>query len=234
MGKTLPYISDDLLLEYVKEVLDAAKVADTNKDIHRNVIDPFSALFDAMRQDIPLDKWLAQEKMRQTQKSLQNALGDFHHKVIGHMPGWEYLVTGGGYDVKCVSKKTIAEIKNKFNTMNSGKSLEVYDTLSRFLDYNPTHRKFTAYVVHIVPRNPNGYDEPFAPSERGTPRKRREDIRVIDGRSFYEKATGDANALHDLYNKLPDILAKITGSHPEKISNSQAFKKLFERAYDPT
>lgn len=233
MSKSLPYILDDLLLECVREVMDAAKVADTNDDIHRNVIDPFSALFDAMRQNIPLDKWLAQEKMRQTQKSLQNALGDFHHKVIGHMPGWEYLATGGGYDVKCASKKIIAEIKNKFNTMNSGKSLEVYDTLSRFLDYDSTHRKFTAYVVHIVPRNPNGYDEPFAPSERGTPRKRREDIRIIDGRGFYEKATGDANALRNLYAKLPDILAKITGSHPEKILNSQAFEKLFERAYVP-
>ena len=229
----MPYISDDLLLVYVKEVLAAAKVADTNENIHKNVIDPFSALFDAMRQDIPLDKWLAQEKMRQTQKSLQNALGDFHHKVIGHMPGWEYLATGGGYDVKCVSKKIIAEIKNKFNTMNSGKSLEVYDTLSKYLDYDRTHKNYTAYIVHIVPRAPEGYDRPFVPSDRGTQRRERGDIRVIDGRSFYEKATGNANALRNLYLRLPDILAKITGSHPEKTLNSPTFKELFERAYDP-
>ena len=109
----LPFISDKDLIKYTKEVLDKTGIAEVEAEnkLYSNVIDPFSALFDAMRHNMTLDEWLVQEKARQIQKTLENAVGYFHQKVLGSMAGWENAGLGGSYDVKNSDKKIIAEIK---------------------------------------------------------------------------------------------------------------------------
>jgi hypothetical protein len=47
-----------------------------------------------MLQGIPLSSWVRQEKVRQSQKTLQNCIGNFHQSIIASFDGWEDLGTG--------------------------------------------------------------------------------------------------------------------------------------------
>lgn len=229
----LPYISNDNFFKYVKEVLGIAKVAvtDVESRLDRNVIDPFSALFDALRQNITLSQWLEQEKTRQIQKTMQNALGEFHPKIIGSIQGWEWLPVGMIIDVKSDSKKVIAEVKNKHNTTKGTDKKTLYDNLKSQLasDYNG----YTGYYVEIVPKKKEPYDKPFTPSDNITHQRRplNEKIRVIDGRSFYALASGHKDALKMLYDKLPLVIGEILEVSPEKATKDKVFFELFEKAY---
>jgi hypothetical protein len=124
----LPFISNFDLYQAVEKVL---YVSNFSVNIHRNVIDPFSALFDALRQDISVEQWLTQETMRQSQKTLQNAIGDFHQKILGSVVGWDDLGTGHIFDLKNDSEKIIAEIKNKHNTTKGNHKVAIYDDLKK-------------------------------------------------------------------------------------------------------
>lgn len=229
----LPYISDDELYKATKTLVDAALSAKNKfeKNPYRNVIDPFSALFDSASQQINTEEWMLQERARQIQKALQNALGDFHQTILGAMPGWIDAGKGGSYDVKSVDLKIIAEVKNKYNTMNARSALSVYDNLQRHLDYGEDGME-KAYLVEVIPKTSKPYEAPFTPSERGTPRPSRKDIVKIDGKSFYALASGDTEALHKLYNALPFVLADILNISASDLTDSPTFDEMFKRVYN--
>ena len=229
----LEFISDSELNNLISTLIRKINLAVKQKDksVFKNVVDPFSALFDSFYQDITLEKWLDQEKNRQLQKTLQNLIGDFHQSVIGSIPGWDNLKSGKSIDLRNMKKKIIAEIKNKHNTMNSSSALAVYDKLQKHIDYGDAYEEFTAYCVAIIPIRPGKLDALFAPSERGTPRPRRENIRIIDGKSFYEIATGDPDSLQKLYTRIAFLLAKEKGSDFKKYISNKPFREFFELAY---
>ena len=208
-GQMLNFISNHDLNRFTKDMVEAAQKAKerVEADPYRSVVDPFSALFDAAVQDISLDEWMLKEQSRQIQKALQNKVGYFHQCVIGAMPGWESTGPyGGGYDVVNRDKKIIAEIKNKYNTTNSGSSNNLYNTLAGHLDFGM--RGYTAYFVAVITKGKSRFDKPFVPSRRTA---KREDLRVIDGRSFYDMAAGEDGALRKLYEVLPAVLEGILG-----------------------
>ena len=66
------------------------------------------------------------------------------------------------------------------------------------------------------------YDKPFTPSDNRTHQRRdaREDIRVIDGKSFYELATGDSEAIKKLYNVLPAVINNLLSKDGNKTNHS--------------
>lgn len=231
MSPLLTFISDESLLSASKKLIDAVTIAHEHAgdNPYRNVIDPFSALFDAAYHGISLEDWMDQEIVRQVQKSLQNALGEFHQNILGSMPGWRNAQRGGSYDVINTDLKLIAEIKNKHNTMNSRSSLSVYDNLHRHLDYGL--ESYKAYLVAIIPASPELYETPFTPSERGQRRQERDDIVKIDGQSFYNLASGEPDALRQLYQVLPEILGRMLENGSARISGSPLFSDLFNRAF---
>lgn len=232
-SQPLSFITDDRLTELCSSLMEKAEVAANRAEdeIYANVIDPFSATFDAMRQGISLEEWLEQEKSRQIQKTLQNYVGEFHQAVIGSIEGWEDLVVGQSIDLRNREKNIIAEVKNKHNTMNSSSQLALYDKLQRHLDYDESYKNFTAYCIVIIPKTPRPLNTTFHPSERGTRRPERKSIRLIDGRSFYEIATGEPDGLQKLYYRLPHIIGETINSKPEEIIASSIFQDLFQRAY---
>ena len=225
----LSFITDEQLENYarqvVEKVLHAADSAEAG--LYSNVVDPFSALFDSARQGLTLDEWLEQEKARQVQKTLQNALGKFHQQVLGSVPGWHDAGLGGSYDVGNTEGKIIAEIKTKHNTMNSSSAPGVYQKLAGHLQYS--HHGFTAYLVEIVPKTRVPYDKPWSPNLRTL--TLREDIRRIDGKSFYKLATGDEDGLKKLYEALPIILQRIIGDQARQVDSTSFFSELFLKAY---
>jgi len=223
----LPYISDDNLYAKTKPLVTLVeRTADAEEQrMYRNTVDPFSALFDAAKQNITLSEWLDQEKSRQVQKTLQNAIGTFHQEILGSIPGWESLPTGGIIDVKNDSKKIIAEIKNKHNTTNSSSAEALYDHLSNVL--NNTYNGYTAYHVQIIPKSRREYDKAYVPSGR----QLNEKIRVIDGKSFYAMASGQENALKMLYVVLPKVISDILQRPTDNVTKDKLFMDLFEKAY---
>ena len=229
----LSFISDDILYQEVEKVLNIAKTAvrEAEVKLYRNVVDPFSALFDSLRQEISLTDWLEQEKARQIQKTMQNAVGDFHQAILGNVDGWKDMGVGSVIDLKNDSRKVIAEVKNKHNTTKGNHKKVIYDDISHSLENN--YSGYKGYYVEIIRKSKTPYDKPFVPPDNETGQRRplNEAIRVIDGNSFYALVTGRKNALYELYSVLPYVIADILKITPTAFINDINYKDLFSRAY---
>ena len=117
----LHFITEEKLTAICADIVKKGQSAIVNSDekLFENIVDPFSALFDSAISGITLSEWIKREKTRQMQKTLQNAIGTFHQNVIGSIDGWEDLGTGNVVDLRCQSKKILAEVKNKWNTTST-------------------------------------------------------------------------------------------------------------------
>ena len=226
----LPFIKDEDLHAHVSWVLSYVKKP-SEKSFYKNSVDPFSAVFEASLQGIPLSKWVELERVRQGQKSMQNKLGDFHQRILGSMLGWEDLGTGHLIDIKNEGKKIIAEIKNKHNTTKGSDKVVIYDNLKFALDNE--YPGFTAYYVEIIPKNRYIYDKGFSPSDNKTHTVREtfSRIHVIDGKSFYALASGVPDALKQLYEVLPQVIGDVLGKPVEVIVKDPLYKEIFEKTY---
>ncbi|MFA5189052.1 MAG: Eco47II family restriction endonuclease [Patescibacteria group bacterium] len=229
----LKFISDKDLIAAVDRVVKIIKTAEQNSaiNLHKNVIDPFSALFDGVSHSITYKQWLAQEKVRQIQKTMQNAIGDFHQCILGSIPGWTNLGVGGGLDVMNKKMKIIAEIKNKHNTTKGDHAVKLYDSIESKLNADE-YKNFTGYYVEIIPKGRKQYDKPYTPSDNNKKEKRplNERIRVIDGISFYAMATGRESAMQELFEAIQRILED---KYKHKLGRSEAgqYFDLFSRAF---
>lgn len=227
---SLSFIRDEDLRAHVLTVLSYTKKP-SEKNFYKNSIDPFSAIFQASIQEIPLSKWVKLEKLRQEQKTLQNKLGEFHQNVLGSMPGWENLGTGHLIDIVNKDKKIIAEIKNKHNTTKGSDKVVIYDNLKYAL--KNSYLGFSAYYVEIIPKNRYIYDKDFSPSDNRTHtvRETYSSIHMMDGKSFYALASGVPDALKQLYEILPHIIGEILGRPLETIVKDPFYKEIFEKTY---
>lgn len=230
----LSFIADSELYKHVETVLNVAYKAKekSEKNLCVNVIDPFSALFDVSCQEISFAEWMKQEKSRQMQKTLQNAIGNFHQSIIGSLYGWKNLNTGVIADVVNTEKKIIAEIKNKYNTTKGNHKTKIYEDLKTLTDGE--YVGYTAYYVEVIPKGKKVYNILFAPSDNKKHKRKpaHRNIRVIDGKTFYALATGCPDALRDLYMILPKVIADIQGKpFGHIVSEQEEFQRLFEMAY---
>ena len=126
----LTWIKDDSLKNCVGEVLTKglAGIKKSENEFYKNGVDPFSALFDAACQNVTLAQWSNFERKRQAQKTLQNALGNFHQKLLSQLIGWE-IPALGFIDLVSDKTKIVAEVKNKHNTVKKSELKSVYDEL---------------------------------------------------------------------------------------------------------
>ena len=227
----LPFISDEDLQVTINNLLVAWREAYDNADakLYSRVIDPFSALFKCLMQDADFGQWVEGEKARQVQKTFENYLGAFHQDVLASMPGWERA--DEIVDIKSGGKKVIAEVKNKYNTTKGNTKKNIYDDLKGLLD-TAEYGGYIGYYVEVIPEKPAPYDKLFTPpdNETHTNRPGDERIRVIDGYSFYELASGYGGALRQLYEVIPVVVGNIFGRDDEKETGGE-FIDLFNRAY---
>lgn len=229
----LSFVSDEVLYREVKKVLDIAQNAVDRSDakLYKNVIDPFSAVFDSMRQGVDMTAWVEQERARQIQKTMQNAVGEFHQAILGNVEGWKDLRVGGVVDLKSDDHKIIAEVKNKYNTTKGNHKKVIYDDLKTLI--GGAYKGYAGYYVEIIPKTKRPYNKPFTPSDNDTKTRRPIDerIRVIDGRSFYALVTGKTDALAQLYLVLPEVIADLLHIDAALITYNSTFRELFEKAY---
>ncbi len=229
----LSFISDADLMITVQHLLSIAAKArqKADKDFERNVIDPFAVLFEMSGFETDSATWLAGEKNRQAQKSLQNHVGTFHQSILGLVQGWQNLGTGRVVDVINKEQRIIAEVKNKHNTVKGSDKVKVYDILeSLVMPKGQQYKDFTAYYVEIIPKSGMRYDKPFTPSDSAKGQVRRDNplIRQIDGYSFYSLATGEPNALEQLFDVLPEVIESCSNYH----FNDMVFAKdFFDKAF---
>lgn len=207
----LEFIEDEKLNEIVSHLLNTAKRAQqaAEEKLERNVIDPFSTLFQMAGFDMTHQTWTEVEKMRQAEKSLQNSIGLFHQTILGSFSGWEDLGTGSIVDLVNHEQKIIAEVKNKYNTVSGGRLSDIYHELENtVMPKTSRYQDYTAYFVTIIPRKPERKNHPFTPSDRskGSSCPSNERIREIDGASFYDLASGLSGTLRKLYSALPGAI----------------------------
>ncbi len=205
-------------------------------DLYRNTLDCFSASLDALIQNIPMEQWLNQEKSRQIQKTKQNAIGTLHEDIIGSIDGVENLPVGNLIDILFHKGKLIAEVKNKHNTTKGNHKVQIYRDIDTKLKELPG---YTGYYVEILPKGAKKYNTPFTPSDNQTKSRlpERDDIRKIDGKSFYSLLTGNDNALYELYENLPEIVTEIIDEkfkvklNSSAVTDSELFSINFTKAY---
>lgn len=231
----LDWISDQALISCVDHLLNKAKAAssDSIKKFNKNVIDPFSALFQISGFDIDHDTWKQSEVARQAQKTLQNHIGDFHQNVLGSIESWENKGVGSVIDLVNTEHRIIAEVKNKYNTLSGGQLANLYKSLDGLVSPKSSiYHGYTAYYVAIIPKKSERNDKPFTPSnrEKGARESSNEKIRQIDGASFYALVTRSETALSDLFQVLPTIIQKVSNkeiSQEDKLRLTDYFKDAF-------
>ena len=240
----LTWIADDDLKACVLEVLTKglAGIAKSDKSFYRNGVDPFSAVFDAACQGITLEQWLNFERKRQAQKTLQNALGNFHQKLLSHVKGW--VIPALNYvDLISENTKIVAEVKNKHNTVKKSDLKAVYDELqATVLHKTSKYHGYTAYYVTVIPASSKRFVKQFTPSdnETKTVRQGNKQILEIDGYSFYALVTGEQDALKQLYQALPVVIKQVLAepqfqvfpnSQIAALSQEPLFAELFAKAF---
>lgn len=239
----LTWITDDLLKQAVKNVLEKGLIAKKNapQNFNKNVVDPFGSLFEMSAFGLArFDDWKEQELNRQAQKTLQNHIGNLHQDILGNVKGWQNLKVGSnaGSDLVCTDQKIVAEIKNKYNTLTGAKQVTLYREFDNLISPKASsYHGYTAYYVTIIPKSPIRFDKEFTPSdkEKGARCFTNPKIRMIDGASFYALVTGVDNALEQFYKVLPQVIEEIMKndfSMPNfEIKDKQNFAKIFAQAF---
>lgn len=232
----LSFISDADLEREVGLLLSTAEKASekAEKSLHRNVVDPFAMLFEIYGFELSIEEWQIREASRQAQKSLANAIGNFHQNVLGCVNGWSNVKTGKVNDLVNDERSIVAEVKNKHNTVKGDSLAGLHSKLSNLVTTkNGIYYQYTAYYVQIIPKSSLRFDKVFEPSdnERGAKVKAYENVRTIDGATFYDLATSREHSLRDLYLSLPHVVSKLKNSEVATTEYSQFFETHFRRVY---
>jgi hypothetical protein len=229
----LSWITDKNLSDCVRDVLlkGFAGINKAEKDFYRNGVDPFSATFDAACNNMSIEEWMITERRRQSQKSLQNALGHFHQNILSHVEGWK--IPGENFiDLVNEEKRIVVELKNKHNTVKKSDLKNVYEELQEAVMHKTSrYRGFTAYYTTIIPADHKTFNRPFTPSDNATKTLKHENalIREIDGYSFYAIAIGVNDALAQLFEVLPVFIkAVITEEGFKQFPKDQLDKLLVD------
>ncbi len=205
---SLSWIDNEILQSHIETLIESAQnsLAQAQERRHSHVVDPFSSLSIAVAAQVKDSSEL--NRLQDTEAALRgmsNALGAFHQGVLGSIEGWKNH--DAGYDLECPSRKILAEVKNKHNTMNAATRRDVEGELNTAL--RQKSGSWTGYLVIIIPKKPERYERHIEGKASG--------VKEIDGTSFYYLATGDPNAIHDLFDFLTEYL--ITNQQlPEEIA----------------
>ncbi|MEO1210935.1 MAG: Eco47II family restriction endonuclease [Cyanobacteria bacterium J06638_20] len=200
----LSWISDEDLFRAIRYVHSAYESAAQNTDLEkltRNVIDPFSFFCEtSLAEDISVETWLINEAQRQIQKTLSNALGDFHQMILGSVEGWENLGTGHstGLDLKRSDNRIYVELKNKHNTMNASNKVGVFQKLEEVANSDDQP---TCYLVQIIRDTKHPYEKQWVFKSQDVIYQHPRVLR-ISGDLFYDMVAGQ-DSLKDLVDVLP-------------------------------
>ncbi len=228
----LSWIDDDALVNAVMKIYTSVSDAFAStslKYLERNIIDPFSLIFETALTETSIEEWLKIEAQRQAQKKLSNTIGEFHQNILSSCEGWENLGTGheSGVDLRKIDGSIYAEIKNKYNTIKGSSKI---DALQYLISLANWHKKSTIYMVWIIMDKADFVEEQWIVSEVSHNR-----VKLISGDHFYTLVTGVTNSLYQLHAVIPKVIATIIEEHGAiKSTDIQAISDLNQRTSNDT
>lgn len=232
--KELSFISDEYIIYCINELIDTYSALQVNTDLknfYKNKVDPIKAFFDMQLKGLEFDDYIALEVTRQKDKTISNAIGTFHEKLIGginSVEDMEWLQVGHetGVDVKNENNTIFAEIKNKFNTVKGEDLKNVYKKLEDLALKNPNA---TCYFVQIIAKK--SINEPWTLSYTDKQQKKKVPlahprVKIISADKFYELLTGDSNAFLKVCFRVHTLLSTINLSKLTNNRESTVLKEL--------
>jgi hypothetical protein len=224
------FISDDHFLKCIETLYtkyEKAKEEFTVKDFYKNQIDPIKLLFDIefLGQD-PSDRVLA-EINRKIDKTLNNAIGEFHEDLIGGINGFKKHPIGKGYDVSDESEvRLFADIKNKHNTVKGSNHKDLYQELESFIEDKPSAK---AYWVQIIGDTGKSFNEQWKIPKHN---KNNPNVYRITADKFYALLTGNQKAFSELCQALPKAITHFLQSKNIKpnASNTTVYQEILEKS----
>ena len=220
-GNYLEFISNEDLYECIGTLYEEYRKALQEKGIReffKNRVDPLRLKMDSLIMGISFESILESEVLRQTEKTISNAIGTFQEKLIGKIQGYEHVSVGGRIDIKSEDNKIIAEIKNKHNTLKGENNKDLFNKLERELEY--TYKGYTAYYVRIIDTKSRDEEWKFTSKAENDKEKKKiyhnENIKRISGDKFYQLITGDKHAFKKLITVLPKAVEDYISKLPDE------------------
>ncbi|WP_164470391.1 Eco47II family restriction endonuclease [Corynebacterium pseudopelargi] len=184
---------------------------------NREIKDPFSALIEGYSSG-GYDSWVERETARALNKSLTNRLGAFHQEVIGALPGWKSTGPhGDAYDVIHEgpfgprNRPAVAEVKAKYNTMNSNGAERVYNNFLSLRKHSK-FKEYDCYLIQMIQKHP--VNEPWVPNQKSYGKL--DHIRVIGAPEVFAISIGDPNAFSEFMRAFEQYLIEFYNCEPDK------------------
>ena len=222
----LDWIDQDRLYDVTKKTFKSAISRASAHSAKKTPPDPFTLMAQAAISHSTFENALSFEAQRQINKAISNSVGLWHQHVLGLAKNWtDTGASGGGLDLRMEEstrhekwgKRLFAEVKNRYNTIKASTEKDLWDQLKSTAVVNDA----IAYVFQIVPENTERYDQPWKVSGRNE----RDDVRCCDGVTAYEIVFGRKDALHELYDAFPKILADVLES--DQLKDANRWEDLF-------
>ncbi|MGJ8637829.1 MAG: Eco47II family restriction endonuclease [Opitutaceae bacterium] len=195
----LDFISDEDLLEHVKQTVSQYRFEIDLKAFNKNLVDPIKLSFDASVYGKSMEEMIESEIVRQIDKSNTNHIGYFHQNIFKYF-GAEWEVPDTGFDVINTRRNIFVEMKNKHNTMNSSAAQKTYikmqDTLLR-------NDQATCMLVEVIAKDSQNKKWTVSVNSE---QMSHEKIRRVSIDQFYSIVTGDPLAFKKLCNVLPQVI----------------------------
>ena len=211
MNKYVEFVSDEDFIECIQHVVDAYLLtSDLETPLQvlkesKNTIDEFKTLFDVCVNQVGFDEWANFELIRQSDKTINNKIGEFHQELLGKVDGWVDLGVGDEteIDLKKEDNTVFIELKNKYNTMNSSSTKTCREKLENVIEKYPNA---TAYWAYVINKEYKSEDNVWKYQQREDER-----IRRISGDKLYEMITGDSKALEKVFEAIPRAIVDLLG-----------------------
>jgi hypothetical protein len=228
VNRYVDFISDSHFEKCVKHVVSAynEEIILEDKQLQKNGIDTIKMTFDMLCEENNFKKWKVKESTRQKDKTVNNAIGEFHQMLLGGVDGWTDLGSGDitKLDLKKNDNSIFMELKNKDNTVNGDSGTKVREKL---LVQIKKHNAL-GYFAYLVPKNGKSQELDW----KSRKLENHKNLRRLSGAKVYEIITGKPNALEQVWMALPLVLKDIYQienilSENEKLE----FEKWFKFAY---
>ncbi len=230
MKNYLEFISDEDLVKAVtklKKVYERTKESTTEEDFYKNQIDPIKLLFDTKFNTKDIKKTIELEIIRKKDKTISNAIGEFHEQLLGSIKGYEKLPVGLGYDIKAKDNSLYADIKNKHNTVKGLNLKDLYADLEEYVA-NSENEDAKAYWVQIIAENKKSFNEQWKIPKHNLDN---ESIYKISADQFYKLLTGKDDAFKRVCEVLPTVIDDILQDEEAVVlEDSNIVEKLTESA----
>jgi hypothetical protein len=225
------FVSDEFFEKCVKHVCDTynEEFILEDKKLQENGVDPIKMTFDMINEQRDFKKWRIKESERQKDKTVNNAIGEFHQNLLGGVTGWTDLGVGDKtkLDLKKNDNSIFMELKNKDNTVNGDSGRKVREKLMVQHEKTPDAK---CYFAYFTPRNGKSEEKHWTPRSKNVPHH--ENIRRISGSKIYELVTGKSNALEQVWLALPLAIKNIyKKENPLSEEEEKEFYKWFNLAY---